>query len=95
MPTTFHYFELYGRGEPIRMLLWKAGVEFVNEVYPMPNFPYLKGDKFDALIESGKCPQKRLPMLEQEDGTIISQAPAVLRYLGAKHGFAIGQDPMD
>lgn len=25
---TVHYFDLYGRAEPIRMALWKAGVDY-------------------------------------------------------------------
>lgn len=45
---TLHYFQLYGRAEPVRMALYKAGVEFTDN--------RVAGDDWKALKESGKLP---------------------------------------
>ena len=38
----FHYFDVYGRGEPIRMALWKAGVQFEDLRVTGPSWQELK-----------------------------------------------------
>ena len=53
------YFDTYGRAEPIRMALWKAGVEF--------NDNRVTGDVWKAFKESGKLPFGSMPALEFED----------------------------
>lgn len=61
---TVHYFQLYGRAEPIRMALWKAGVDFTDN--------RVTGESWKALQESGKLPYGTVPILELEDGTVIA-----------------------
>ena len=46
---TLHYLFLYARGEPIRMSLWKAGVDFNNNAMNFFDF-----HQFFQL--SDKCP---------------------------------------
>ena len=50
------YFDLFARAEPIRMALWKAGVEFEDN--------RVAGADFMALKTSGELEFGQLPMLE-------------------------------
>lgn len=58
---TLYYFDLFGRGEPIRMALWKAGVKFEDK--------RVTGQAWADLKASGKLEFGQLPMLEYSDGT--------------------------
>ena len=56
------YFDLYARAEPIRMMLWKAGVEFEDE-------------RLDHTGADGKWPEMKpntphqcLPIITLDDG---------------------------
>ena len=59
----FYYFNLYGRGEPIRMALHKAGVAY-EDVRPT-------GESWMELKNSGKLEFGQMPALELDDGTIL------------------------
>ena len=72
-----HYFELYALGEPVRMALHKAGVQWENS--------RLSGDSWKAMKESGKLPFGQMPVLEFPDGTMLAQRDAILHYLGDKY----------
>ncbi len=48
---TLHYFNFYGRGEPIRMLLNHANIEFVDKRYEFSEWPAIKGS-----FEFGQIP---------------------------------------
>ena len=74
-----HYFEFYGRAEPIRLLLSHAGVQFDDVRHKMEDWPELK--QKSEQFELGQ-----LPVLEK-DGKNYCQAMAILRYLGASHGY--------
>ena len=43
---TFSYFDIYGRGEPGRMMLHHAKVQYVDDRIPMDMWPQLKNEKF-------------------------------------------------
>ena len=44
----FYYFPIYGRGEPVRMALWKAGVQYEDVRVKSEDWPALKATgKFD------------------------------------------------
>ena len=75
---TLHYFFLYARAEPIRMALWKAGVEF--------NDNKVTGESWAALKASGKLPFGQIPVLEFADGTVLSQQNVIESYIGEKYG---------
>ena len=38
----YHYFDIYGRGEPGRLLMWKAKIPCEDCRVPLNNWPALK-----------------------------------------------------
>ena len=80
---TLTYFHLHGKNEPIRMLLAKAGVDY-NDV--RINF-----EQFAEIKATGKFPVDQVPIWE-ENGRLMNQSYAILRYLGRKHGFYFETD---
>ena len=58
---TLVYFDLYGRAEPIRMALWKAGIQYEDK--------RLSEDKFKMFQKHGQLPFGTLPILQLQDGT--------------------------
>ena len=74
---TFYYFPLSVRGEPMRMLLSHANVPFNNNIVQFKDWPALKPS----------MPNMQMPCLELADGTKMGQSHAILRFLGAKHGY--------
>ena len=79
-----YYFNLYGRAEAIRMLLWKAGVQYEDVRLTHEQFAELK-----PTLEYGQ-----LPMLELDDGTRLVQTPAILTYLAILNNM-MPANPMD
>ena len=73
----FYYFPGYGRGEPIRMALWKAGVQFERVD--------TDHEAVAKLREEGKLPFGQVPALELDDGTVLAQGNAILNYVGNKY----------
>nr|XP_022903521.1 glutathione S-transferase-like [Onthophagus taurus] len=74
------YFNLPAFGEPIRLLLAYSGVEFEDVLIDPNNWLNLKP----------KTPFGQLPLYE-ENGKIINQSVAIMRYLGKKYKL-IGAD---
>ena len=79
------YFPAYGRGEPIRMAFWKAGVEFEDARITHEEFGKMKAD--------GTLPFGQVPVLELDDGTRLGQSGAILSYIGSKYNMK-PQDPL-
>jgi glutathione S-transferase len=75
MALKLHYFDGYGRMEPIRQLLVHAKVEFEEVKYSFESFAASK-----ALFEWGQVPAIEF------DGVIYCQTQAMFRFLGNKHG---------
>ena len=71
------YFDLYGRAEPIRMMLAKAGVEFEDKRVTHAEWPELQ-----PTLEYGS-----MPVLELDDGTQLTQTLAITNYVAMNHGF--------
>ena len=69
-----HYFDVYGRGEYIRLLLNYAQVPF--EDVRVTNWPKVKNT----------FPNGQIPCLEFADGRKMGQSISMLRYLGKTHG---------
>jgi len=69
------YFDVRALAEPIRLLFAFQGVEYTDERVQRDNWPAIKDSK----------PWGNMPVLE-EDGKVISQSGAILRYLGKKYG---------
>jgi len=77
MPIKLYYFDLYGRAEPIRMALSKAGVEFEDI--------RLTGQAWLDFKASNKLEFGQMPGLELEDGTMLVQSTPILNYVGRKY----------
>lgn len=73
-----NYFDMHGRGDPIRFLLTHAKVEFEDN--------RINGEQFVELKAAGKLEFNQVPSLEI-DGHILVQSCAILRYLGKKYGY--------
>ncbi|GAB5037747.1 glutathione s-transferase [Nannochloropsis oceanica] len=71
------YFDIKGRGEPIRLAFAVGGIPFDDERISGADFAKAKGE--------GAYPFGQLPVLMVE-GKTISQSQALLRYAGKKAG---------
>jgi len=80
------YFNLYGRGEAIRMLFTLAGVEYEDV-----RVESLTGDEWKEM--KPKTLFGGLPQLEI-DGKVFCQSVAIARYLANKFGYA-GKTDLD
>jgi len=69
------YFDVRALAEPIRLLFAFQGVEYTDDRVQRDNWPAIKDTK----------PWGNMPVLE-EDGKVIAQSGAILRYLGKKYG---------
>ena len=74
-----HYFDGYGRGEAVRILLNHAGAEYEDVRYKREDWIKVKGD--NTKYEYGQ-----IPVLEK-DGKFYSQSDAILRLLGREYGY--------
>mmetsp|Transcript_4409 Transcript_4409/g.4934 ORF Transcript_4409/g.4934 Transcript_4409/m.4934 type:complete len:220 (-) Transcript_4409:355-1014(-) len=74
------YFNIHGRGEPIRALLHYKQANFTDEVITFEEWPELKGN--------GSFPHGQLPVLEV-DGYRMNQEDAILQFLGSRHGLLL------
>lgn len=78
-----HYFPVYARGEPIRMLLTHAGVDYEDHVITFEDWSNWKE----------KMPNGVMPAIETTDGKKMDETCAILRSLGMKYGY-YPTDPM-
>jgi glutathione S-transferase len=73
-----HYFDFPGRGEAIRDALRLGAVPFEDIRISFP--------EFQARRAAGQLPWDVLPVLELEDGTLVSQSNTILRWAGVRAG---------
>ena len=76
-----HYYDLWARAEPIRLLLSHLKIEYEDVLHPLPPL----SEEVKAKFEFGKA-----PMLEI-DGMQLVESKSILRYIALKHGL----HPMD
>ena len=78
---TVYYFNIYGRAEPIRMLLNHAKIEFEDKRLDFADWPTLKGN-----FEFGQVPALDI---KDADGKVhqYTQTLSILRYLSIKLGY--------
>lgn len=70
------YFDLTGRGEPIRLALWIGGVKFEESRIEFKDWPKLKPEtKYGSL-----------PVLDLPTGENLAQTRAIARYVGKVAG---------
>ena len=80
----FTYFDLYGRGEAIRMALVHSKTAFDDN--------RVTGDAWAAFKTSGKCNNGQVPVLEV-DGRCMNQSEAIIRFVGSQTGAYDTSDP--
>jgi len=77
------YFDIGGRAEQIRLLFALAKVDFEDI-----RLPYTPGQPGVIPPEvKSKLPYGQLPILEFDDGQILSQSASITRFLGRRFGF--------
>ena len=73
------YFPVHAKGEAIRMLLHKAGVQFEDV--------HISREQLAEMRESGALPAGgQVPIFEHQ-GRTLNQSNAILRLLGRQHNF--------
>lgn len=80
------YFDFPGRAEAIRDALRLGGVPFEDL--------RLSGPEFAARRAAGALPYDALPVLELDDGFVLAQSNAILRWAAARAGL-VPADPRD
>ncbi|EER00266.1 Glutathione S-transferase, putative [Perkinsus marinus ATCC 50983] len=75
MVLKVHYFDAANRGEPIRLALAISGIKFEDVRIPREDWAAKKAANI--------YPMNQVPVLEFEDGTMVSQSGAILRYVGS------------
>ena len=73
------YFDFFGKAEPIRMMLAKAGVSFEDE--------RINGDQMKTMKEEGQLEYGQVPFVELDDGTKLFHSVAIYNFISATHGF--------
>jgi glutathione S-transferase len=79
MAYRLHYFPIRGRGEQVRLLFHALEIPFDDVRVDRTGFGDLRA------AGPGRLAFGSLPMLE-DDGFFLVQGPAILAYLGTKHG---------
>jgi glutathione S-transferase len=77
------YFEWYGEGEAVRMMLTQAGIEFEDHRVLKEEWATLKDETHFG----------DLPILELDDGTKLYKATPIINYIASLCGFE-PKDPM-
>ncbi|CAJ0963388.1 unnamed protein product, partial [Mesorhabditis belari] len=77
-----HYFDCYGRAEPVRMMFMLSDVEYTDQRFAFKDWPLIKNAHPFIFGQS--------PVLEV-DGKLLAQSNAINRYVANKYGFA-GKD---
>ncbi|CAJ0574509.1 unnamed protein product, partial [Mesorhabditis spiculigera] len=78
-----HYFNLYGRAEPIRMLFFLADQPYEDRRWEIPEWPEVKKDPVFVFGQA--------PVLEV-DGKPLPQTLAITRYLARKFGYSASDE---
>ncbi len=81
-----HYFDIKGKGEPIRLFCAYAGLD-------LEDHRFASMEDFLAMKESGKLAFGQVPMLEVDGNHQLVQTSAILRYLSIIGGL-YPEDPL-
>ncbi|KAG7357561.1 glutathione S-transferase, N-terminal domain containing protein [Nitzschia inconspicua] len=74
-----YYFDIKGKGEPIRLLCAYAGID-------IEDYRFVTRDEFLAMREGTRLPFSQVPMLEVDGKHSLVQSCAIMRYLGKLGG---------
>ncbi|CDW78212.1 glutathione s-transferase [Stylonychia lemnae] len=81
MALKLYYFDYSGRAESMRMLLNHAKVEFEDIRIKKDDWPAFQ------LNDNPSLEFKQIPVLQIDNGKVLSQSKAILRYLGNEYGY--------
>ena len=76
-----YYFDIVGKGECIRLACAQAGIPLEDVRIPLDDRKL-----FEQLKNEGKLMFGQLPAVQLEDGTILTQTSAIMRYIGKLGG---------
>ncbi|CDW82060.1 glutathione s-transferase [Stylonychia lemnae] len=76
-----YYFDFNAKGEPIRILLHHAKVEFEDIRIKRQDWLEFKHKNL-SILEFGQ-----VPVLKVEEGKYLTQSLSILRYLGSQYGY--------
>ena len=74
-PTLYYFSGFYSRGDPIKMALWKTGMEYNFNGITLEEWGNIKSDK-------SRFPLGSVPVWQHSDGSLLVQTPAILGYVG-------------
>ena len=74
----YSYFNIYGRGEPARMMWAHCGFDYVDDRINQSDWGKLKNSKFGG---SG------LPVITRPDGIQVNQSIALFMFIARRHGY--------
>ena len=80
-----YYFNIPGKGEPIRLACAYSGIDFEDV--------RVDREQFEKLKQESKLPFGQLPVLQVSEDTFLSQSAAIMRYIG-KLGGLYPKDPI-
>jgi len=78
----YYWPTIQGRGEFVRLALEEAGADYIDAARESEGFAVML-----QMMEHGERPPLAPPFLKDGD-VVIGQTPAILLYLGARHGLA-------
>lgn len=78
MAPKLTYFAFRALGEPIILTLEHAGVKY--------EFNGISRESLAEVKASGRLPFGQVPIYEEDDGFLISQSSAIIRYIARKNG---------
>ena len=81
------YYKISGRAEAIRMLLHHAKVPYEDVFVEWDDWKQYRVNKALMTEKLGDIEYDTLPVLELDDGTRLSQTPAILFYLATVYGY--------
>jgi len=86
-PKELGYWCIMGLAQQIRLLLKAAKVDFIDKQYtPETAADWFAKDK-PSMISSGQTNLPNLPYLKMDDGSVIVESGAIMRFLGEKYGY--------
>ena len=80
------YFDIPGKAEAIRLCAAVGNVAMEDV--------RISRDDFAAMKESGRLPYGQVPALELDDGQVLAQSSAILRYVATLGGLHPASDPL-
>ncbi len=83
-PLKLYYFDLAGKGEPIRLACTYGNLPFTDI--------RLNGEQFQEMKQLGELPYGQMPVIEVSPGKFVGQSASILRFVGKLTGLYPTED---